>query len=213
MMRFLFTYVLLGILFVFACQQKEENVIGSANPQKFPEQEGWTSTLTLSKAGIRQAVVQYGHMVKFKDEELIFLDEGVEVDFYDKEGNHTSNLISGKAEIEEKKQNVRAIDNVIVVSDSGVTLKTEFLEWDSEVEKIQSDSLVMIVTQYQDTLFGRGFEAESDLSRRVIHEPWGVTDRSINLEKFEEGFKERPAKANQDSVALQEMHEDTTHVQ
>lgn len=206
-------YILLGFVIFLACQPKEESMIASTNELKYPEQEGWTSTLMLSKAGAKQAVVQYGHMVKFKDEDTIFLDEGVEVDFFNNEGQHTSNLVSGKAEIEEKKQNVRAIDNVIVVSDSGVTLKTEFLEWNSDAEKIQSDSLVMIVTQYQDTLFGRGFEAESDLSRRVIHEPWGVTDRSVNFQKFEEGFKERPNRVEPDSSDISEMIVDTSHVQ
>ncbi len=204
---------LLIIGLVFSCQTNENNLPVSEDLKEFPEQEGWNSTLTLSKAGDKQAVVQYGHMVKFKAEDTVYLNENVEVDFFNDTGQHTSRLVSERAEIEEKKQNVRAIDNVVVVSDSGVTLKTEYLEWNSTLEKIHSDSLVMIVTQYQDTLFGKGFEAESDLSRRVIHEPWGVTDRRVNLEKFEQGFKKHSQKLPSDSVQMQNVNGDSVNVE
>ncbi len=183
-------FILLGLL--TGCSRDESDVgLVNADQQLYPEQEGWESTLMLTKNGQNQAVVQYGHMVKYPEDETIYLDEGVEVDFYNADGLHTSNLKSQKAEYHDKTQDVKALGHVVVVSDSGVTLKSAELKWDSQIEKILSDSLVMLITEQQDTLFGKGFMAESDLSRRVIREPWGVTNRSIDFGKFEEAF-ERP---------------------
>lgn len=193
------------ILFcVFAGCSRNDNdvVLVDANPQLYPEQEGWHSRLMLTKNGKNQAVVRYGHMIKYPEDETIYLDEGVEVDFYNAEGQHTSNLKSRKAEYHEESQDVKALGHVVVVSDSGVTLKSAELRWDSHIEKILSDSLIMLITEQQDTLFGKGFIAESDLSRRVIREPWGVANRSIDFNKFEESFQ-RP-KVDKDTMTVKQ---------
>jgi LPS export ABC transporter protein LptC len=150
-----------------------------------PIQEGWDSKITITRLGLPQAIVDYGHMVKYEKSDTIYFDEGVEVDFFDDQGNHSSHLISDRGEYNEKTEDVTGIGNVIVVSDSGVTLNTEILRWDNARGKIYSDTLVMVTTREADTLYGIGFESNADLTRRVIYSPWGKTKRSLEFDDLE----------------------------
>ena len=78
----------------------------------------------------------------------------------------------------EKTNDLVAEGNVVVVSDSGVTLYTELLRWDHKKERILSDVFIKLVSE-QDTLTGIGFESDSDLENWTIFEPSGVTNREI----------------------------------
>ena len=88
-----------------------------------------------------------------------------------------SNLKSESAFVYEGNDNLLAIGNVIVKSDSGVTLFTDSLFWDNQSEKINSNDTVMLATELNDTLYGIGFESDIDLTRWKILNPWGVSSR------------------------------------
>ena len=74
---------------------------------------------------------------------------------------------------------MRAIGNVVAVSDSGITLYTDTLIWDSKKEKMSTDDPIMLTTQKNDTLYGIGFESDSDLQNWKVIKPTGVTDRGM----------------------------------
>lgn len=84
--------------------------------------------------------------------------------------------------MDEQKNNLVALKNVVVISDSGVTLYTEKLEWNQKQEKILSDTLVTIITA-QDTMRGIGLESDAQLTNWKIFKPAGVTDRKLEKEK------------------------------
>ena len=190
---------------LFQCQrQKEEEIVAENRAEEYPSQEGWQSELILSRAGRRQAVVRYGHMMKFDQRKVVLFDGGVEVDFYDDDGNHTSNLISDKGELQEDTEDIIGKGNVIVKSDSGITLQTEVLRWDNRLEKIISDTLVMVTTTDLDTLYGIGFESNADLTRRIIRNPWGVSDKRVDIGKLESSFS---TPASQDTITDDHLSE------
>jgi len=176
-MRNLLIYI--TIILLFGCtdfsddQQDNSKVI-------LPQHESWNSTITLSKGGQNTAIVRSGYMAKYAANKTTYLSDTVDVDFFDKNGNATSHLKSIEAEVDEGQNNLVALKNVVVISDSGVTLYTEKLEWNQKRERILSDTLVTIVTE-QDTLMGIGLESDANLTNWKIFEPAGVTDR--NLEK------------------------------
>jgi len=191
-------FLLLIAFFQPGCRQENNEVMLDQRDQsKHPVQEGWNSKIYISRSGLLQAIVVYGHMVKFEKNDIIYFDEGVEVDFYE-DGNHTSHLLSERGEYNEKTEDVTGIGHVEVVSDSGATLNTEILRWDNKEGRIYSDTLVMVTTQDYDTLYGIGFESNADLTRRVIHQPWGKTKRSVDLEGFRESFKKSVEKDSSD---------------
>ena len=84
---------------------------------------------------------------------------------------------SDSATINEINNNFKAFGNVIVISDSGFTLYTEELLWDNSYNRIISNDSVMFTTEYEDTLYGLGFESDIDLSNWKILKPKGVTYR------------------------------------
>ncbi len=194
--HFLIIILLCTFWFTFCCErEKQDTVFTENNHNEYPSQEGWQSELIFSRAGRRQAVVRYGHMMKYDQRKVILFDEGVEVDFYDDEGDHTSHLISERGEYREDTEDIIGMGNVVVESDSGVTLKTEVLRWDNRLEKIISDTLVMVTTQDQDTLYGIGFESNADLTRRIFYKPWGASDKRVDIDELESSFT-KPASAD-----------------
>ena len=108
------------------------------------------------------------------------LDSNVTVDFYNDKEQHTSVLNSNKAEVDQKSNDMKAIGNVVAISDSGITLFSETLTWNSKEEKLHTKDKIMITTPDADTLYGIGFESDSDLRNWKIINPSGVTGRDLN---------------------------------
>ena len=69
---------------------------------------------------------------------------------------------------------MKAIGNVVAVSDSGITLFSDNLIWDSKGERLHTKEEIMITTPEADTLYGVGFESDSDLKNWKIINPSGV---------------------------------------
>ncbi len=201
--NFFIFFICLSIFHIGCDNEETSSVNNKTESEKLPSQEGYDSKLYLTKAGIKQAVLHYGHMRKYDDEKVVYFDEGIELDFYDKNGKHTSYISAEKGKFFENTEDVIGQGNVIVVSDTGMTLFTEELRWDSEMNKIFSDTLVMITTQEGDTLYGKGFESDPDLTRRVIYQPWGVSSERVEIDKIKEEFME----ATEDTVDSAEVND------
>jgi len=165
------------VILVLGCSSVEDEVI-DVNEKKYPDQESWNTEIILTKNGQKRAVVLAGHLTKSNDESTVVLDEVVDVDFFNAEQSHLSHLKSYQARVNENTNDLLASGNVVVVSDSGVTLYTEELRWDHRRERIISDVFITLVSN-QDTLTGIGFESDSDLENWIIDKPAGVTDRTM----------------------------------
>ena len=126
-----------------------------------------------------RAKVQSGHLEKYNDRAFVLLDSSVIVDFYDDKEQHTSVLTSDKAEVDQSSNDMKAIGNVVAVSDSGITLYTNTLTWSSREEKLRTKDNIMITTEKADSLYGVGFESDSDLKNWRILNPSGVTGREF----------------------------------
>ena len=106
------------------------------------------------------------------------MDKDVDVDFFDEFEQHTTNLVSQIAEVDERTNFMTAIGDVIVVSDSGVTLYTDTLMWNSEEELIYTDDPIMLTTENNDTLYGIGFQSDVSMDYWKILQPSGVAERA-----------------------------------
>ena len=143
----------------------------------YPDQESWGVIIILTDSSIERARIQSGHLEKYNQEKYIMLDDKVKVDFFDKKQVHVAVLNSMRAEVDQKTNNMKAIGDVIAVSDSGITLYTDTLFWNAKKEQMSTEDSVMITTLDKDTLYGVGFESDSDLQNWKILKPSGVTDR------------------------------------
>jgi len=103
------------------------------------------------------------------------------IDFFDTEGEHNSKLTSVNGRLNEATNDIEAFGNVVVISDTGITLQTERLRWDNNIEKIISNEFVTIITADQDTFFGKGFESDQNLNNWRILDFSGKTSRGFDL--------------------------------
>ena len=168
--------IILAVLFSSCTKQSVENM---NSREGLPDQESWGVNIILTDQGIMRAKIESGHLEKYNEKEFILLNNNVKVDFFDANENHTSVLTSQEAEVDQKSNDMKAFGNVVVVSDSGITLYSEKLSWESKDEKLQTKEEIMITTLDNDTLYGIGFESDSDLKNWQIIEPSGVTGRKL----------------------------------
>jgi len=144
-----------------------------------PDQESWGVIIILTDEGTIRAKIRSGHLEKYNEKEFVMLDSSVIVDFFDSKEQHTSVLTSEKAEINQASNDMEAMGNVVAVSDSGITLYSESLTWNSREEKLRTKDNIMITTLETDTLYGVGFESNSDLKNWKVLSPSGVTGREF----------------------------------
>ena len=176
----IYKYLIWAIVFsllIYGCSKETPNEELSKGID-FPDQESWGVTIILTDSSIERARVKSGHLEKYNQKQHILLDENVEIDFFDKKQKHVAVLNSYKAEVDQKTNNMKAVGNVIAISDSGITLYTDTLYWDAKNEKMSTENSVMITTLEKDTLHGVGFESDSDLENWKILNPSGVTERN-----------------------------------
>lgn len=166
----------LMVIVLAGCTREREEGTGLTRAD-FPDQESWNPTIILTREGKKRAVVESGHLAKHNDRQEVILDEQVIADFFSTLEEHMSTLTSREARVFEATDNLLALGDVVVVSDSGVTLYTDSLYWDNRAEKITTRDTVMLTTETQDTLYGIGFESNVDLTHWKIFNPWGVTER------------------------------------
>ncbi len=161
------------LIFQFACQSNELQRSGETR-QGRPDAESWDAVITLTNKGAKRGVIRSGHLEKYNDNEFILLDQNVDADFFNEEEVFTTNLKSLVAEIDEEEDFLVAIGNVVVVTDSGVTLFTDTLSWDNQKEKVFTSDSVIFITENKDTLYGIGFESDIELNNWKILQPTGV---------------------------------------
>lgn len=161
------------LIFQFACQSNELQKSGQTR-QGRPDAESWDAVITLTNKGSKRGVIRSGHLEKYNDNEFILLDQNVDADFFNEEEVFTTNLKSLVAEIDEEEDFLVAIGNVVVVTDSGVTLFTDTLSWDNQKEKVFTSDSVIFITEKKDTLYGIGFESDIELNNWKILQPTGV---------------------------------------
>lgn len=187
-------------MFLSGCGKKSRVTVSPQNPvsrTEMPNQEGWNSSITLTRAGKKQAVIRYGHMAEYENRKMAFFDQGVEVHFYDTEGRHTTRLTSERGEYDQNTEDVASEGNVVVVSDTGITMQTSRLRWSNQTEKIITDDPVTVTNRNGDILNGLGFESNADLSHWVIKQPRGTAKKKVDLNAVESSL----AKKDSDSVS------------
>ena len=171
------------VMAVFSCTQKEDKKPVAQVSAEYPDQESWNATIKITKEGKISGLVQAGYIKKFSNKQKTFLSDSVRIDFYNRQGQHNSVLYALGGEVNDRIQDMIAYGNVVVVSDSGITLYTDTLKWDNKRQKIISDIPIMITTGEGDTLYGDSFISDPDLSNYEIENPRGKSTKKVSIEK------------------------------
>ncbi len=163
------TLILTFILYnIIGCSdQRVKPRVISIKTKELPDQESFHTKVVFSDSGIVKAILRAGHIAVYSSRNETILDGGITVDFYDKDGNHTSVLTADRGRVDDVTQDLYAFGNVIAKSDSGVVLKTEELRWINAKRKIVTDKYVEI-TSPSEEIYGYGLESDQSLKDYVI---------------------------------------------
>ncbi len=164
-------------MLLIGCEEKvRPSVLSGVSSDLLPSQESWNSTITFTDSGIVKAIVQAGHLYTYDDSRKTFLDSGVVVDFFDEQGRHTTQLTSIRGTVDEGTNNLEAIGNVVVTSDSGTVVRTQKMFWTNSTQLIHSPEFVHITSPKED-LKGTGFESDHNLRNYRIFRVTGTSEQ------------------------------------
>jgi len=165
--QIVFVFFVLIISFISCTSDKlKPKIDRSINSEELPDQESSEATITFTEEGKLKAIL-YADNIKVLDDKNKKLLENMKIDFFDDEENRTSQLTSLRGRIDDQTQDMYAIDSVVAVSDSGVTLTTDELIWKNKTKKIVTDKFVRIVSN-EEIIEGYGFESDQDLKNYTI---------------------------------------------
>ena len=162
--------ILFIITFISGCGRNnvKPTINFSIQASKLPAQESWDDTVFFSDSARTKAILYAGHMSVFDQPSETFLDSNITVLFFNPQGEKTTTLTARKGRVDDITKNLFAIDSVVAVSDSGVTLKTQELEWKNKDRKITSDKFVTIISP-KEKIQGYGFESDQSLRNYTIY--------------------------------------------
>ena len=157
-------------LFIYGCTKEkvEPTVNVQLTAEEIPDQESWNSTIFFTDSGKTRAILNAGHIKVFSKIKETLLDSNIRVDFYNNEEIHTTTLTSKRGKVDEKTNNLYAIDSVVAVNDSGIVITSDEMMWRNRDRKIVSDKYVTIVSP-NEKIEGYGFESDQNLRNYIIY--------------------------------------------
>lgn len=163
---FLKSILIVGVMMLFSCKKNDIEVVNSFNKSDtLPTQSVINLETVYTDSGKVKLVVVAPLVERFSADEKnkTYFPEGMEVNFYDSEGNINSWLSAKYAIYHEDNQLWEASDSVVAVNEEGEVLNTELLFWDEEKQIIYSPKFVKITTA-KEVIFGNGFEADQSFN-------------------------------------------------
>ena len=146
--------------------------------KKVPDNEIYNMDLVITDKGIITNKIKAGYVRRnnqgSSNYSLSEISEGLEIKFF-QEGKLVGFLKSRKGIINDRKNTLTAIEDVVVVSTKGDTIYTEELEWNRKKGKVYSDKDVMVINTDKDTLTGNGFIGDQNFETYEIIRPRGKT--------------------------------------
>ena len=176
-MKFAAVLFILALIISACSEEKVKPTIDtSVKGSELPSQESWNSTVFFSDSGKTKAVLKAGHLRVYENSNETILDSNITVDFYNDLEQITTTLTAKRGKVNDATEDLYAYDSVVVVSDSGTTLKTDELMWRNKDRKIVSDKFVTILSP-KEKIQGFGFESDQHLRNYVIYNITYVTRR------------------------------------
>lgn len=167
-------------LLVWGCKKEESTALQVTvdSVANAPDQELFGSVIRLTRDGRPRLTLRAPHLNRYEGSRLLALDGGIRADFYDEFGVHQAVLTAERGEIIEGVNKLSASGRVYVKSDSGIVLRSEELQYEDAVGRIETPGVVTVVSE-QDSLAGYGFSSAPDLTDWVIKNTSGATWRSF----------------------------------
>lgn len=175
-MKFIFLLFLFTLFLGCGDDKVKPSINTALKVEELPAQESWNSKVIFTDSGKTQAILYTGHLRMFTGARETLLDSSVKVEFYNELQTISTVLTSKRGRVDDITRDLFAIDSVVAVNDSGVTLITKELMWRNNDRKIISEKYVTILTQTE-KIEGYGFESDQGLNNYVIYNVTYVSRR------------------------------------
>lgn len=173
-MRYLSSFLFLLLLINCTGKDVKPKVDSSFVVEELPAQESWNSTIFFTDSGKTRAILYSGHLQVFSNRKETILGDGVKVEFFNSLEIKTTTLTSKRGRVDEKTNDLYAIDSVVAVNDSGIVVATDELKWREKDRKIISDKFVTIDSP-DEHIEGYGFESDQHLRNYIIYKITYIT--------------------------------------
>jgi len=174
-MKYLFSIFFLLLIVNCTSKDVKPKVDSSFIVEELPTQESWNSTIFFTDSGKTRGILYSGHLQVFTNRKETILEDGVKVEFFNSFEIKTTTLTSKRGRVDEKSNDLYAIDSVVAVNDSGIVVRTEELKWRDLDKKIVSDKFVTIDSP-DEHIEGYGFESDQHLRNYVIYNITYITN-------------------------------------
>ena len=171
-MRRVIVLILLVLLIVMpGCSGNLKDRRPAAKVAVFQEnllQESWVVKVILTESGIHRGLLQAAHEAEYRTKRGSehHLDGGIKVTLFDVNGNSTTTITAQKAVILDN-QDIEAMGQVIMISNDGTVITTEYVKRSAKDKMIRSDKAVTI-TRQEKIIRGEGFESDQALKKYRI---------------------------------------------
>ncbi len=145
---------------------------------EIPSQESWRSRVLFSDSARVKAILWAGHIAVYTASRFTLLDDSIHVDFFNDAGQHSSTLTARRGKVNDATRDFEADDHVVVVSDSGTTLKTNQLFWNNADRTIHTEAFVDISSPTEH-IMGTGMVSDQGLKNYRI---FRVTGQAVTKE-------------------------------
>ena len=158
------------LLLIFSCSN--ENIIKDfSNDENYSIETTTNASITHTINGKLKAKIDVGKMERFNKNQIIYLSDGVKLNFYNN-NIVTSTLTSEKAEIDEENNLLKALVNVTLTDKVEKTLNSSSLVWDRNSDDVYTNENVTIKTN-DEVIHGSGFKSDSKFEKYYINDVKG----------------------------------------
>ena len=160
---------LLSLLF-YSCENDLAVVHDFAVGAKHPSEVIYDAVVLYSDSAlvkVRLTAPKMEHYIEKRP--YVELTEGINLVFYDVDGEVTSHLTAEYAINYENEGKLEAKGDVVLINELGEKLNTEHLIWLQEEERIYSEVFVKITTE-DEIIMGDGFESNESFTKfKITH--------------------------------------------
>jgi len=161
----LLTYLTTTLILLAGCNSEDSPRSGqgsAADSSQLPDSELGRARVYLYEGGRVTTEILSERIIEFEplDSSVSY---GVHVTTYDSVGKANGWVIADSAVVREKSGLLDLFGHVILVNERQTRLKTEYLRWSSETDRMETDSFVDIMRD-EDWVTGWGLEADGNLN-------------------------------------------------
>ena len=154
------------LIALFACNQNS-GINSKSNNKNTYDNEIFNPKINIFQDKHLAVSSHSDRLIKDDGKDAILIGNVVS-NFFNEEGRRITTLYSDSAIVENFSNNLKALGNVTVISDSGFTLKSNEILWNNQYKLITSKDSILLTDQSNNKIRGVGFESDMDLTNYKI---------------------------------------------